>query len=408
MAKIGQPVPAVDYAGQIWSKKTRYIGVGAMVIGGLWALIRLWKSLMRGIAAGIAAYRSSKDGSDGDIPRTEQDTPMQWVGIVLALSTIPLFFVFHHVTDDWPISAFMAVIMLVAGFLFSAVASYMAGLVGSSNNPISGVTIATLLFSSLLLFMLMGGEWAAGPAAAIMIGAVICCAAAIGGDNMQDLKAGHILGATPRKQQIMQAVGVISAALVMAPILQLLLTSYGIVDPVSPDREALAAPQATLMASVARGVFEQNLPWMMVGIGAAVAVAIIVADLILESREAKFRMPVLAVAVGIYLPIELATPILIGGLLSWAAHARHRRRSATGKVDKPGLAALQSGLLFAAGLITGEALVGILLAIPIAIFEGDNPLQLIDEGLWWPGCILLVVVIAMLGFVAVRRTPQPE
>jgi putative OPT family oligopeptide transporter len=193
----------------------------------------------------------------------------------------------------------------------------------------------------------------------------------------------------------------------MAPILQLLLESYGIVNPVSPDREPLAAPQATLMASVARGVFEQNLPWMMVGIGAAVAVAIIIADLVLESRNAKFRMPVLAVAVGIYLPIELATPILIGGLLSWIAHRFHLRRSAGGTIDKPGLAALQSGLLFAAGLITGEALVGILLAIPIAVFEGDNPLQMVDEGLWWPGCILLLVVIAMLGFVAMRRKPAP-
>jgi len=284
------------------------------------------------------------------------------------------------------------------------VAAYMAGLVGSSNNPISGVTIATILTSALLLVALLGTDSAIGPAAAVLIGAVVACAAAIAGDNMQDLKAGHILGATPYKQQIMQVVGVVAAAFVMAPILSLLLNAYGIVDPVSPDRPALAAPQATLMASVARGVFDKDLPWVMVGIGMVIAIAIIVLDLVLELRRIAFRTPVLAVAVGIYLPLELSTPILFGGLISLAAQRWHMRRIAAEAEGELKMtltdardAGMRRGLLFAAGLITGEAILGILLAIPIVIFKGVNPMDIGARVSWlpsvWPGAILLLVVM---------------
>ncbi|MEE8460425.1 MAG: oligopeptide transporter, OPT family, partial [Phycisphaerales bacterium] len=352
---------ALEWAKEIWSTRTRYIGVGAMVVGGLWALLRLMPSLFRGIASSVRSHRQVREQGAGSLRRTERDAPMHWVGIAIMLSVIPLFFVFREATGNVGVSLFMSVVMLVAGFLFSAVASYMAGLVGSSNNPISGVTIATLLTSALLLSWL-GTDSVTGPAAAILIGAVVCCACAIGGDNMQDLKAGQILGATPYKQQIMQVVGVIAAAFVMAPILSLLLNAYGIVDPVSPDRPALAAPQATLMASVAKGVFDKDLPWMMVGIGMVIAMAIIVLDLVLELRRIAFRTPVLAVAVGIYLPLELSTPILFGGLISLAARRWHMRRIAAEAEGELQMslteardAGMRRGLLFAAGLITGEA-----------------------------------------------------
>ncbi|MHC4219062.1 MAG: OPT family oligopeptide transporter [Planctomycetota bacterium] len=399
---LGHEVEAADWANRIWSKRTRYIGVGAMVIGGLWALLRLWKSLIRGIASGFRAYRTLHD-EEAPMKRTDRDTPMQWVGIALILSVIPLFFVFNHVTDDVGTSVFMAVAMLIAGFLFSAVASYMAGLVGSSNNPISGVTIATLLTSALLLLAL-GTDTATGPAAAILIGAVVCCAAAIGGDNMQDLKAGRLVGATPYKQQIMQAVGVIAAALVMAPVLSALLRAYGIGEITVPGQEPLEAPQASLMQSVAVGVFEQNLPRALVWTGMVVAVGIIAVDFVLETRGARFRTPVLAVAVGIYLPLELSVPILFGGLVSLAAHRYHVRRQSPAEVRN---SAARQGLLLAAGLITGEALVGILLAIPLAIWEGENRIAVtfggwtgLEDPLWWPGLVLLGLVLAALYRVA--------
>ena len=205
---IPEGVEAGAAAGRMWSTQTRYLGVGAMVIGGLWALLRLRVSLVSGIRSGLESYRRIKKGNAADVERTERETPMQWVGIALVVAVIPLFFIFNYFTGSVLISAVMAVIMLVAGFLFSSVAAYMAGLVGSSNNPISGVTIATILLSSLLLLLLMGPGSLIGPAAAIFIGAVVCCGAAIAGDNMQDLKAGQIVGATPFKQQIMQVVGV--------------------------------------------------------------------------------------------------------------------------------------------------------------------------------------------------------
>jgi len=411
----------VDYAYDLWSTETRYIGVGAMVVGGVWALIRLARPLVRGIAAGLVAHRDSKRDGAGGVARTDRDTPMQIVGILAAVSVIPLFLVFEHATGDVAVAAVMAVLMFVAGFLFSAVASYMAGLVGSSNNPISGVTIATLLTSALLLLWMLGSESAAGPAAAIFIGAVVCCAAAIGGDNMQDLKAGQIVGATPYKQQIMQIIGVVSAALIMSPVLSALLRAYGMGDITVEGQEPMAAPQATLMMAVAEGVFAQSLPWGMISIGAAVAVLVIIADLFLEAREAAFRMPVLAVAVGIYLPLELATPILFGGLIAWLAGRRWRRitmsQPATAPIAVEKKNADRRGLLLAAGLITGEAMFGILLAIPLAAWQGDNKIagfvrdRAADMGIdnlpfIWPGLLWLAVIGIVLYVASVMRDPS--
>ena len=213
--------------------------------------------------------------------------------------------------------------MIVAGFLFSAVAGYMAGLVGSSNNPISGVTIVTILITALLLLLLMGtSDPAKGAAGAILVGAIVCCAAAIAGDNMQDLKAGHILGSTPRNQQIMQMVGVVSGALLIAPILNLLLASKGIGLPTLIYPHPLSAPQATLMMSVASGIFGGNLPWDIIVIGGFIGVLIILADEYFKRKKSNFKMPILAVAVGLYLPFELDSSIFIGGLIAWLLEKR--------------------------------------------------------------------------------------
>ena len=398
-AVIGLPEAdsALGAAGRLWSTQTRYIGVGSMMVGGVWTLVKVRSSLIGGIRAGLEAYRRSRAGAQ-NIERTERDAPMPWVGVTLAACSIPLFFVFWAITHVLWVAAVMAVLMLVAGFLFSAVAGYMAGLVGSSNNPISGVTIATILTSALLLLAFLGTESAVGPAAAVLIGAVVACAGAISGDTLQDLKAGRIVGATPYKQQIMEGVGVLAAAFVMAPILTLLLQAYGIGVPTDAHPRPLAAPQATLMAAVAGGVFRGGLPWAMVIIGMVVAAAIIVLDVWLERRASAFRTPVLAVAVGIYLPLELAVAILLGGAIAWAADRFYRRRSAAGGL----LAALKTaderhGLLFAAGLITGEALLGILLAIPIVVAGRADPLAIwgVHHGTI-PGVVLLAIVMIRL------------
>lgn len=355
-ALAGQPVAASDWAWTIWSKQTRYLGVGAMVVGGIWALVSLRGSLLSGVRSGIEAYRESRRGRQSNVERTERDTPMPWVGTALVISVVPLALLFYFFTKSLAVASFMAAAMLIAAFLFSAVAAYMAGLVGSSNNPISGVTIATILTSALLLLGLskMGLNVAQGAASAILIGAVVCCACAIGGDNMQDLKTGRIVGATPYKQQIMQGIGVLSAAVVMAPVLSLLQHAYGIGIPTEEHPRPLAAPQATLMASVAGGVFQGGLPMNMILIGAAIAVGFIILDLVLEKQGRSFRTPVLAVAVGIYLPFELSVPIFIGGMIAWIADRVWRKKDRSA-----GKTAAHNGLLFSSGLITGEALMGI-------------------------------------------------
>jgi putative OPT family oligopeptide transporter len=294
----------------------------------------------------------------------------------------------------------MTLIMVVAGFLFSSVAGYMAGLVGSSNNPISGITIATILFASLLLLWLMGPDSSIGAAAAILIGAVVCCAAAIAGDNLQDLKAGYIVGSTPWKQQLALSIGAVSAVFVLAPILNLLLKAYGIGVPTEAQPDPLLAPQATLMASVAKGVFGGGLPWTMVGLGVGIGIAIIVTDEILKARGAKFRAPVLAVAVGIYLPLELSVPIFFGGVVSLLAARHNARRGSAAQTESN----MRTGMLFAAGLITGEALIGIFMAIPIVVSGDASVLAIADEpfaGL--PG----LPVVAVLAYVLYRISRGP-
>ncbi|MCJ7693750.1 MAG: oligopeptide transporter, OPT family [Sedimentisphaerales bacterium] len=385
----GEPLPALEWANQIWSEKTRYIGVGGMLVGGLWTVLKLRGSIFSGIKSGLDAYRGVSEGT-GEIARTEKDIPMKWIVFLIIGSVVPLFLVYQVFVQDIIVSLSMAVIMLITGFLFSAVAGYMAGLVGSSNNPISGVTIATVLVSALLLLLLMGKGAENGPAAAIIIGSVVCCAAAIAGDNMQDLKAGYIVQATPWKQQVMQLVGTISAAFVMAPVLMLLLSAYGFAGHSSAKDNPLAAPQANLMASVSKGVFQGQLPWLFIGMGAVLAVVVIVLDEYLVRRGSSFRTPVLAVAIGIYLPLELEVPIFAGGLIHQAVRWYNNKRSSNQEEVE---GSSRSGLLFASGLITGEALMGILIAIPIVILARKG----VSLPLWEMPLGSIVGIVLLLG-----------
>ncbi|MGY8795937.1 MAG: OPT family oligopeptide transporter, partial [Woeseiales bacterium] len=224
--------------------------------------------------------------------------------------------------------------------------------------------------------------------------------AAIAGDNMQDLKAGYILGATPWKQQVMQGIGVVSSVLIMAPVLNLMLKAYSIGPKTEEFPQALAAPQATLMSSVAQGVFEGGLPWTMIFIGAAIGIAIIISDEVLKSKGSSFRMPVLAVAVGIYLPLELSVAILIGGVVAHLAAKVHAKRGADGETS------MRNGMLVAAGLITGEALVGIFMAIPIVLTENPNVFSLshllsLGGG---PGLLLMAAVCYWMYRVSSAKT----
>lgn len=388
----------------IWSGQIRYVGIGAMLTGGLWTLTNLREPVWKSLQTLRASYRASGVEEDrGELLRTEQDASFLWIVVPFVLSLLPMAWIYSTVVGSPLLAVLMTIVMALAAFLFSSVAAYMAGMVGSSSNPVSGVTIATIMLAALLLVLFMGAGNPAGPAAALVIGTVVCCAAAMGGDNLQDLKTGHLVGATPWKQQVMQVIGVLTGALVLVPVLSLLQAKYGIGEPTSSHPHPLSAPQATLMAGLTRSVFGAGLPWPLVGLGAVIGVLIILADRRQELRGGTMRFPVLAVALGIYLPMKLSAAIFLGGVI--AASVRKR----TGGGHEPS----QRGLLFAAGLITGEALMGIVLAMPIALaalwsdFSADPfTLFAVPPFDGWPGLGMMVLVGTLLYRVARRTVPK--
>ncbi len=393
---------AEDAAYGIWSAQIRYLGVGAMLIGGVWTLISLRKSLFSGIRSGLDAARA---GTSRAISHTEQDLPMKAVLIGIVLFTLPLFGLYQAIVGSLAVSIPMTIVMIVAGFLFCSVSAYMAGLVGSSNNPVSGITISTILFAAVVLMFLMGRDSPLGPIAAIMIGAVVCCAAAVAGDNLQDLKAGYLVGATPWRQQVMLAVGAVSCALIMAPVLNLLEHAYGIGVPTAAHPRPLLAPQATLMASVAKGMFGGVLPWGMVWVGTAIGAAIIIIDEIAKARGARFRVPVLAAAVGIYLPLEYTVPIFLGGLLTYIVERMARVPDDADAKER----LHRRGVLFSAGLITGEALTGIIIAFAIVASRRADVLALPEklQPTQW-GELLGLAILALIAWLLYRAALQGD
>lgn len=392
---------ATDAASALWSHQIRFLGVGAMLIGGLWTLVSLRGSLLAGIRSGFAATRraraSQAAGTGEEIPDTERDLPMKYVLSGILLVSLPLMLMYHSVVGSFLISIPMTLAMIVLAFLFCSVSGYMAGLVGSSNDPVSGMIISTILAASAMLLVLTHGNAVVGPVAAVMIGAAVCCALSVAGDNVQDLKCGQLVGATPWRQQLMLSIGVVTSATVIAPVLNLLARAYGIGAPDAAHLHPLLAPQATMMAAVSKGLFGGSLPLNMLGIGALIGLAVIVLDEWLRRSGAGFRAPVLAVAVGIYLPQELSVPIFVGGVLSYLAR---RKRQAGGDESLAG-----RGMLFAAGMIAGESLTGVLLAIPIVASGRADVLALptalqCGSGV---GLAMYLALAALLYWIASRR-----
>ncbi len=350
LSEATNEITPLDAAWTAWSTQTRYLGVGAMTFSGLFTLVQLRSTLKRAVVEGIGQLSrlSPAVAKEG---KTE-DLSFRWLlGGILAC-TLLLLWMFSRQLSNVYSALVVTLCVLAISFLFSAVAAYMAGLLGSSNNPVSGVTIATIIVMSAVLIA-VGVDSRSGAQATIFVGSVVCTAAAIGGDNMQDLKAGHLLGASPRLQQVMQLAGVVVAALVLGPILQLLSDSYGFFEPTAAHPHPLMAPQASLMASVARGMFGSDLPWGLIGIGLGIGALFSGLDTYLRHRKAHLTTPPLALSLGLYLPLELSTPVLLGGLASHVV--RRARPQAHSNQAGP-------GVLLSAGLITGEALMGVVLA----------------------------------------------
>ncbi len=369
-ATIGE-IYASSGASGIWSSYIRYIGAGALAAGGIISLI---KSLPLIIVTFRDSVKSMGKGEGASKLRTEKDMNMSIVLIAIAVLTLLVWLV-----PAIPVSFLGAVIVVVFGFFFATVSSRMVGLVGSSNNPVSGMAIATLLVSTLIL-KVTGTVGAAGMAAAIAIGSIICIIAAIAGDTSQDLKTGFLLGATPKKQQYGEIIGVIAAALAIGGTLYLLDSAWGFGTP------ELGAPQATLMKMITEGVMEGNLPWGLVFVGVFIAILVEVVGI-----------PVLPFAIGVYLPVHLNACIMVGGLVRLVLDKLKRDEE-----EKKNI--VNDGILFCSGMIAGEGIVGILLAV-FAIFGWDKIIDISGAiGLSEPVAKLLslalfaIIVLTLLKF----------
>lgn len=368
-------------ASAIWSSYIRYIGAGALAAGGIISLIkslplivRTFKDAVKGMGKGSVI---SKD-------RTSADLNMNIVLISIAILTLAVWLI-----PAIPVSLIGALVVVVFGFFFATVSSRMVGLVGSSNNPVSGMAIATLLIATMIL-KFTGASGAEGMAASISIGSIICIVAAISGDTSQDLKTGYLLGSTPKKQQIGELIGVIVAALAIGGTLYLLDSAWGF------GSEELAAPQATLMKMIIEGVMSAKLPWNLVFIGAFIAILVEIVGI-----------PVLPFAIGVYLPVQLNACILIGGIIRLVFDKM--------KCEEPKKkTVINNGILFCSGMIAGEGLIGIILAL-LAVFGVSNVLDIsgklnLPEAVSSVGSLVVfaLIIVSLLKFSIWKKCSQDD
>ena len=367
---------AAGGASAIWSSYIRYIGAGAVAAGGIISLI---KSLPLIVTTFVDAIKGIKSGSKSAGLRTDKDMDMRinLVGILIVTVAIWLL-------PQIPVTFLGAVLIVIFGFFFGAVSSRMVGLVGSSNNPVSGMAIATLLLATMAL-KLTGDTGSHGMMGAIGIGSVICIIAAMAGDTSQDLKTGYILGATPVKQQIAELIGAVVSAFAIGGVLVLLDKAWGF------GTDALSAPQATLMKMIVEGVMDGNLPWSLVFIGVFIAIVIEI-----------LGISVLPVAIGLYLPLELSTTIMIGGVIRWFVDKKNKNKESNEDAS--------SGILFCSGMIAGEGLIGIILAIlTVAGVAGKIDLSgLLNTGLVGGIVLLVIMILCVVKFALPKKDNKNE
>jgi putative OPT family oligopeptide transporter len=397
--------PAARAAQAVWSHQVRFVGAGAIGTAAVWTLLKLVRPVLGGLRSALNAAKLRSAGQAGSLPRTERDIPIGLVGLVTLVCLVPIGWLFgafsaqSGLVEQAPLLVAGGIVyVVVMSFFVATVCGYMAGLIGSSNSPLSGIGILVVIGAALLLVSVIKPllPAAAAPALvafALLVTAVVFAAATISNDNLQDLKTGQLVDATPWRQQVALIVGVMAGAAVIPPILDLLNHAYGFAGApgVDPAR-ALPAPQAALISALAQGVIQGNLNWSLIGAGALIGIGIIVLDELLR-RSSRLHLPPLAVGLGIYLPTATTLMITVGAIAGWAFE---RRAAAT-----PNPAATrQLGVLLASGLIVGESLIGVLLAA-IVVFSGSAaPLALVGDGFAtaavWIGGIVFVVAMGAL------------
>ncbi|WP_392565069.1 oligopeptide transporter, OPT family [Utexia brackfieldae] len=374
-----------DVAMGLWASNIRFIGAGTLAIAAIWTLLSLIKPVIEGLKISFRSLKS--ENGQQKIERTEQDLSPKTILLIMAAMLIILVVTFYGFVSDsglsegvaWSLIICAVLFAFIMGFLVAAACGYMAGLVGSSASPISGIGIIAVTVISLLLLGLgeingmldhaANGQFAT--ALALFTTAAVLAIATISNDNLQDLKTGYLVKATPWRQQVALLIGCVVGAIVIAPVLDILYQAYGFTGAMPragmDTSQVLAAPQATLMTTIATGIFSHKLEWNMIIIGLILGAVIIVIDLLLAKRQSKFRLPALAVGMGIYLPPVITTPLIIGSVLSWLIRRMVAKRTSQAEFKKAYQKVDRKATLIASGLIVGESLVGVILAVCIVL-----------------------------------------
>ncbi|HSY46075.1 MAG TPA: oligopeptide transporter, OPT family [Steroidobacteraceae bacterium] len=395
-----------------WSHKVRFVGAGTIGVAAVWTLGKLAKPVIAGLRSAMVASRTRAQGNAALLPRTEQDIPIGVVGIVSLLCLLPAGVLLAQFVIGSGLSASLAWLVIsgvlyiaIMSALVSAVCGYMAGLIGSSNSPLSGIGILAVIgFALILVFgVRIGLSVDAGSALvayALLVTAVVFAAAAIANNNLQDLKTGQLVDATPWKQQVALIVGVIAGAAVIPPVLDLLNRAYGFAGTAGSHHEhPLPAPQAGLISALAQGVIQNNVDWSLIQIGGVIGVFIIAADALLRKLKPGAHLSPLAVGLGIYLPTQSTLMVVVGAVAGWFFDQR-AQRSARPEATR------QLGVLLASGMIVGEGLVGVLVAALVAFSGKDFPLSIVSDAfadtpaVWLGGLVFAVVIYALYRRVA--------
>ena len=395
-----------DFVGDVFVHKVRFIGAGTIGIAAIWTLLKIMGPIIAGIRGALAANAERKAGRGEALPITERDLPIGIVAGTIVVLMLPIGLLLYAFASTNPIAANPGVTLaasiiyiLIAGVVIAAVCGYMAGLIGASNSPISGVGILSVVGIALILAALFphatGDASKSLVAFALFVTAVVFGVATISNNNLQDLKTGELVAATPWRQQVALVLGVVFGAVVIPPVLDLLNTAFTFQGAPGAKATALAAPQAALISAIAQGLLNGNFDWRLIEIGAGIGVVVIIIDEVLRKTK-RGGLPPLAVGMGIYLPMALTLLVPIGALLGWFYDKWAARTS------NPEFAQ-RMGVLLATGLIVGESIMGVVYAAIVAATQTDAPLALVAENPWAVPIGILVFAAIVLGFYAWTR-----
>jgi putative OPT family oligopeptide transporter len=411
----GPPVGTelADFVGGIFRDRVRFVGAGAIGVAAVWTLLKVIGPIARGIVAAMASTRARRAGGQDSVELTERDIPITIVGAVIVLSMLPIGLLLYAFASAEPIAsnpgatlALSIVYVLVMGVIIAAVCGYMAGLIGASNSPISGVGILSVLGIAIILALLFPGAGTDATQAlvafALFVTSVVFGVATISNDNLQDLKTGQLVGATPWRQQFSLVLGVIFGAIVIPPILDLLNTSFGFVGAPGAGPNALAAPQAALISAIAQGVLGHNLDWGLIGLGALIGVVAVIADEALRAGKRGWALPPLGVGMGVYLPVGVTAFIVVGAVIGYFYNRWAARQSDPGFAER-------LGVLSATGLIVGDSLFNVVYAGLVAGSDNPDVLAITEEAGWATpvGIILFVGALVWLYAWTRRRAAEP-